>query len=144
MKHLLTCMALVLLCPLTKAEQLVWCLITDKGESVAMSNVVCLAAADDDSTFAVVLTNGDAIVDVQRAHFEMNIPTGIKKPDIVVARDILHLTNVPAGSIAYIYTIDGKLIQQAKADEEININSLPPHTFYIIKLGEVSFKFRKP
>lgn len=110
-----------------QVEEKVWCLITDAGESVPMSEVLCLAAADDDSTFAVVLKGGDAIAGVRRAHFDMEIPTGLTKPGIVVARDVLNLTNMPAGSIARIYTIDGKLMQQARTDEEID-NTIPGHT----------------
>ena len=127
-----------------QVEEKVWCLITDAGESVPMSEVLCLAAADDDSTFAVVLQGGDAIAGVRRAHFDMEIPTGLTKPGIVVARDVLNLTNMPAGSIARIYTIDGKLMQQARTDEEIDISALPSRAYYIIMLGQTSFKFRKP
>lgn len=125
-------------------EERVLCLITDGGESIAMSEVLCLAAADDEATFAVVLTNGETIAGVRRTHFDTSIPTGIKKPGIVVARDILHLSKVPEGSTAYIYTIDGKLIGQAKANEEIDISALPSRAYYIIRLGETTFKFRKP
>lgn len=137
-------LALLLLLPLAKADERVWCLITDSGERVAMNDVLCLAAADDDSTFAVVLTDGSAIAGVRRAHFDIEIPTALTKTDIVVARDVLHLTKVPAGSIVSIYSIDGKLMQQAKADEEIDVSSLPARAYYIIRLGETSFKFRKP
>lgn len=137
-------LTLLLLLPLARAEERVWCLITDSGESVAMSEVLCLAAADDDSTFAVVLKEGEAIAGVRRARFGMEIPTGIAKPSIVVAKDNLLLTNAPAGSTVSIYSIDGKLMKQAKADEQIDISSLPARTYYIIRLGKASFKFRKP
>ena len=137
-------LALLLLLPFARAEERVWCLITDSGESVAMSEVLCLAAADDDSTFAVVLKEGEAIAGVRRARFGMEIPTGIAKPGIVVAKDNLLLTNAPAGSTVSIYSIDGKLMQQAKSDEQIDISSLPARTYYIIRLGKASFKFRKP
>ena len=70
-------LALLLLLPLARAEERVWCLITDSGESVAMSEVLCLAAADDVSTFAVVLKEGEAIAGVRCARFGMEIPTGI-------------------------------------------------------------------
>lgn len=144
MKRLALLLTLMLLLPQARAEERVWCLITDSGESVAMSEVLCLAAADDDSTFAVVLTNGATIGGVRRAHFDIEIPTGLTKPCIVVAKDFLHLTNAPAGSTVSIYSIDGKLMQQAKSDEEIDVSALPAHTYYIIKLGQTSFKFRKP
>lgn len=137
-------LALLLLLPFARAEERVWCLITDSGDSVAMSEVLCLAAADDDSTFAVVLKEGEAIAGVRRARFGMEIPTGIAKPGIVVAKDNLLLTNAPAGSTVSIYSIDGKLMQQAKSDEQIDISSLPARTYYIIRLGKASFKFRKP
>lgn len=126
------------------AEERVWCLITDTGESVAMSDVLCLVASDDDSTFAVVLKDGSSIGGVGRAHFDIEFSTGIKEPSMVEARDLLHLTSVPKGCIAYIYSLDGKLMQQASADEEINISNLPSRAYYIIKLGQNSFKFRKP
>lgn len=137
-------LALMLVISMAKAEERVWCLITDNGESVAMSEVLCLAAADDDSTFAVVLIDGSAINGVRRAHFDLEIPTGLKEPGIVVAKNYLNLTNAPAGSTVCIYSIDGKLMQQGKSDEEIDISTLPAHTYYIIRLGQTSFKFRKP
>ena len=143
-KVILILLALPLLLPLWGEEERVWCLITDSSESVAMSEVLCLAAADDDSTFAVVLRNGSTIGGVRRVHFGIEIPTGLTKPSIVIARDILHLTNTPAGSTISIYSIDGKLMQQAKSDEEIDVSALPSHTQYIIRLGQSSFKFRKP
>ena len=127
-----------------QVEEKVWCLITDAGESVPMSEVLCLAAADDDSTFAVVLKEGESIAGVRCARFGMEIPTGIAKPGIVVAKDNLLLTNAPADCTVSIYSIDGKLMQQAKADEQIDISSLPARTYYIIRLGKASFKFRKP
>ena len=133
-KVILILLALPLLLPLWGEEERVWCLI---------SEVLCLAAADDDSTFAVVLRNGSTIGGVRRVHFGIEIPTGLTKPSIVVARDILHLTNTPAGSTISIYSIDGKLMQQAKSDEEIDVSALPSHTQYIIRLGQSSFKFRK-
>ncbi|MBP3710948.1 MAG: T9SS type A sorting domain-containing protein [Bacteroidaceae bacterium] len=143
-RYVLALLALLLLMPLLRAEERVWCLITDGGERVAMSDVLCLAAADDDSTFAVVLTDGSTIAGVRRAHFDIEIPTGLTKPGIINGRDVLHLTNAPAGSTVSIYSIDGKLMQQAKADEEIDISALPARAYYIIRLGETSFKFRKP
>lgn len=143
-KTITTLMVLTLLLPMWGTEEQVWCLITDNGESVAMSEVLCLAAADDDSTFAVVLTNGSTIGGVRRAHFDIEIPTGLTKPNIVVVRNILHLTNAPAGSTVSIYSIDGKLMQQAKSDDEIDVSALPARTNYIIRLGQTSFKFRKP
>lgn len=143
-KLILSFLVLTAMLPFALAEERVWCLITDTGESVAMSDVLCLAAADDDSTFAVVLTNGAAIGGVRRAHFDISIPTGLMKPGIVVARDILQLMNAPAGSTVSIYGIDGKLMRQVPAGEEINISTLPPHTYYIIRLGQATFKFRKP
>ena len=143
-KNILSCLALMLMLSSTKAEEHVWCLITDGGECVAMSKVLLLAAADDDSTFAVVLTDGSTIAGVRRAHFEKSIPTGIREPGIVVARDILHLTNIPAGSTASIYSTDGKLILQANVDEGIDISTLPPRAYYIIMLEKTFFKFRKP
>lgn len=135
---------LMLVISVAKAEERVWCLITDNGESVAMNEVFCLAAADDDSTFAVILIDGSAINGVRRAHFDLEIPTGLTKPSIVVAKDFLHLMNAPAGSTVSIYSIDGKLMLQAKSDEEIDVSTLPAHTYYIIRLGQTSFKFRKP
>ncbi|MBQ9295263.1 MAG: hypothetical protein IJ219_10125 [Bacteroidaceae bacterium] len=102
-------LALLLLMPLLRAEERVWCLITDGGERVAMSDVLCLAAADDDSTFAVVLTDGSTIAGVRRAHFDIEIPTGLTKPGIINGRDVLHLTNAPAGSTVSIYSIDCRI-----------------------------------
>ncbi|MBO7119973.1 MAG: hypothetical protein J6W03_06615 [Bacteroidaceae bacterium] len=142
-KVILLLLTLPLLLPLW-GEERVWCLITDGGECVAMGDVLCLAAADDDSTFAVVLTSGVTIGGVRRAHFDIEIPTGVTKPGIVVAKDILHLTNAPAGSNVSIYSIDGRLMKHAKSDEAIDVSTLPDHTYYIIKLGETAFKFRKP
>jgi len=143
-RNILLLLALTLLLPLARADERVWCLITDVGERVAMSEVLCLVAADDDSTFSVVLTSGTTIANVRRAHFDVDVPTGIAKPGIVTCRDLLQLSNAPAGTAVSIYTLDGKLLQQTTSDEEIRVGDLPAHTYYIIKVGESSFKFRKP
>ena len=60
------------------AEEPVWCLMTDSGIAIAMSQVTCLVAADDETTFGIVLQDGTVLAGVRRATFDQTIPTGIE------------------------------------------------------------------
>lgn len=109
-----------------------------------MTNVSCLAAADDDSTFSVILLDGSAINGVRRATFDQAVPTGIQQvgQSIFSAHNVISLSNLPSGSSATIIASDGRVVLKATADNDIDISALQ-RGVYIVRVGDSSFKFRK-
>ena len=126
-----------------QAEDETWCLVTNKEVVIAMSDVACLAAADDESTFSVVLTSGNVVTGVARATFEKRIPTGIRKTTddpIRVGRD-MSLEGVSPDTPVRVYDTEGKLRQKGTA-RYVSLASLPAG-IYIIQVNNTSFKVKK-
>ncbi len=125
------------------AEEPVWCMMTDSGISVAMSEVTCLAAADDETTFGIVLQDGTVLTDVHRVTFGQTIPTGIEKPEGTIFRVTkeLGLEGVAPDTPVNVYDTDGKLRQKGTA-RLISLSSLTAG-IYIIQVNNTSFKIRK-
>lgn len=122
----------------------VWCLVADGGRAVAMSDVRFLAAADNDSTFAVVLNDGSTIQDVRCVTFEQRIPTGIQaitRDPLCVAND-LSLEGVDPTMPVSVYTVGGQLVRRSTASS-ISLSSLAKG-IYIISVGHTNFKISKP
>lgn len=125
------------------AQEERWCLVTDTGVSIAMNQVTCLAAADDETTFSVVLTDGSAIAGISTARFEQRIPTpikAVKDETIHVGRD-LSLEGLAPDTPVRVYDTTGKLRQKGTANL-ISLTSLPAG-IYIIQVNNTSFKIRK-
>ncbi len=147
MKKRILAWALLLMAPWcghALADDEVWCLLTDNGSAVAMSDVRCLAAADDDVTFSVIMKDGGTLEGVRKVTFGKGVPTGI---DRVTAKPIsvnseLSLEGVAPTTPVRLYGVDGKLVRQGTA-QGIRIADLPSG-IYIIQVKETSFKIRKP
>ena len=125
------------------AEEPVWCLMTDGGIAIAMSQVTCLVAADDETTFGIVLQDGTVLAGVRRATFDQTIPTGIEKPGETIFRvnKELSLEGVAPGTPVRVYDAGGKLRQMGTA-RLTSLQSLPAG-IYIIQVNNTSFKIRK-
>lgn len=125
------------------AEEPVWCMMTDEGIAVAMNQVTCLVAADDETTFGIVLQDGTILADVHRVTFDKSIPTGIEKPVESVFRvsKELGLEGVAPNTPVHVYDTSGKLRQKGTA-HLISLTSLPAG-IYIIQVNNTSFKIRK-
>ncbi len=125
------------------AEEPVWCMTTDKGVAVAMSQVACLAAADDDTTFGIVLQDGTVLAGVKRVTFNQTIPTGIEKieENVIRVSKELGLEGVAPNTPVCVYDTSGKLRQKATASL-VSLASLPAG-IYIIQVNNTSFKIQK-
>lgn len=125
------------------AEEPVWCMMTDQGVAVAMSQVSCLVAADDETTFGIVLQDGTVLTGVKRVHFDQTIPTGIEKveEDIIRVSKELGLEGVAPNTPIRVYDTSGKLRQKGTA-RLVTLTSLPAGV-YIIQVNNTSFKIRK-
>ena len=146
MKRILTTAGLVVLALLRNpalAEESVWCMMTDSGISVAMSQVACLVAADDETTFGIVQKDGTVLTDVHRVTFDQTIPTGIQKPEETIfhVTKELGLEGVAPDTPVNVYDTEGKLRQKGTA-HLVSLASLPAG-IYIIQVNNTSFKVRK-
>ena len=125
------------------AEEPVWCLLTDSGLAVAMDELSCLVAADDETTFGVVLLDGTVLDNIHRVTFEQTIPTSIKKPkqNIIRVNKELELEGVAPDTPVLLFDTSGKLRQKSTANL-VQLTSLPAG-IYIIQAGNTRFKIRK-
>lgn len=124
-----------------------WMLITDDARQVPMSNVAALLAADDASTFSIVLNEGETIQDVKSCTFEftngISTVTG-KQGDgrPIIANGRITLSNVAPGAAVSIYTINGMKVMDANAAGSIDISQLKAGA-YVLNIGRTAVKFIK-
>lgn len=127
----------------TMAAEPVWCLLTDKGVVVAMNQVACLVAADEEATFGVVMKDGGLIDGVSRVTFERTTPTDIKEMEqkpFRVNKD-LSLEGVSPETPVYVYDASGKLLRQGVA-KSVELSDLQSG-IYLIRVNQTTFKIRK-
>lgn len=126
------------------AEEPVWCLVTEDGKAIAMSRVSCLVAADDETTFSVVLKDGTTLDGLQKAIFDQRVPMGIKgvTDDPIRVNRELSLEGVAPETPVRVYGTGGKLLRQSTA-QLIELADLPSG-IYIIQVNGTSFKVAKP
>lgn len=143
MKQIIALAGLLLALLPASAEKSVWCMMTDSGIAVEMSQVTCLVAADNETTFGIVLQDGTILSGVHRVTFDQTIPTGIEKPEETIFRvnKELGLDGVAPGTPVRVYDTDGKLRQKGTA-RLISLQSLPTG-IYIIQVNNTSFKIIK-
>lgn len=147
MKQTVTLLATLILIAVTTipahAEEPVWCMVTDQGHAIEMSQVACLAAADEETTFGIVLKDGTIINNVQRVTFDQIIPTGIRRTSetpLPVNRE-LGLEGIAPETPVNVYDTGGKLRMKGTAGL-ITFTTLPDG-IYIIQINNTSFKIRK-
>ena len=146
---LLLCIALSL-----NAADKVWCIVTDSGQKIAMSNVNFMLASDVSETFNIVCDNGIVIYNVTKATFEIAEPTGISDvtddsegPSIKMlpASSSLKILGCSDGSRISVYDGVGRLVHQStisSSEHEVSLYGLPSG-IYILKVGKNSIKFLK-
>ena len=125
------------------ATEPVWCLQTDKGIAVAMNQVACLVATDEEATFGVVMKDGGLIDGVSRVTFERTTPTDIKEMEqkpFRVNKD-LSLEGVSPKTPIYVYDASGKLLRQGVA-KSVELSDLQSG-IYLIRVNQTTFKIRK-
>lgn len=126
-----------------RADDRTWCLVTDSDVAIAMNQVSCLVAADDEVTFCVVLTDGSVVDNVRKAFFEKRVATSIKIQEVVpicVSRD-LSLDGISPDTPVVLYDTSGKLVLRGVA-RLLTVSSLPTG-IYIVHVNNTSFKINK-
>ncbi|MCF0196285.1 MAG: T9SS type A sorting domain-containing protein, partial [Bacteroidaceae bacterium] len=125
------------------AQERVWCMLTDNGHTLAMARINCLVAADDDSTFHVLLSGGGVVENVRRATFGMDIPEQEtqREGNPLAVQSLLQVTGISEDTPVEVYSADGRRVAQARA-ARVPVNHLPAGT-YVVKVGGQSFKINK-
>jgi len=129
-----------------------WSLLTDTGMSTPVDNVDFLIAADDETSFSVVLKDGSTFDNVSEVTFSaqdairsiLTEAAGTVTATIQ-AGNTLRVAGLTPGSRMSIITVDGKVMTTATAAEGytvIPVNSLPTGN-YILSTPGCSFKFFK-
>lgn len=138
---------------MAKADDKAWYLCTDANVKVALADVDYLLAADDNDHFTVVVKSGSPIADVKSVSFVQQKTTGIESVDMSKAGVVLptkasatlQLTGLASGSVAKIYSVDGRLVKEATAAGEsltISVADLAEGT-YILRTKNTDVKFVK-
>lgn len=150
-KFLLSVMALLAV-GVAKADDKAWFLLTDTNVKVAADNVDYLLAADDDDHFTLVGKDGNTVADVKWVSLTQ-AATGIDNMDagganIVLptkAHDKLQLSGLANGTEVSVFSVDGRLVKNAKTNGstlDISVADLANGT-YILKTPSSKVKFVK-
>lgn len=132
----------------------VWHLTTDTEQSVPMTEVDFLLAADETEYFSVVLKDGSQIDQVKQVVFEKKQATGLeeetrdRKPALypTIARSQLTLTGCQNGTRIRILSINGTLCREMTVTEQethIGVEDLTPGQ-YLLQAGNNTLQFIKP
>ena len=138
------CQALCLMMSQTlAAQEAVWCLVTDGGQAIAMSRVCCLLAADDDSTFSVILSDGGAVEQVRRATFARQVPTPeLKYQDNPLGiHNVAMLSGLPDDTPVEVFAANGQCMLRATA-ACVPVGELP-QGIYLVRIKDKTFKIKK-
>lgn len=151
MKQLLS-LLIVVCCAMTiNAQVKEWSMKTDTGESVNLSEVDYLLAADDSRQFSIILKNGATIDNVNEATFsEATSIYQIKADDGLSlfpnpVRATLNISGCQQGSTVAVLSLDGQLLISTVASAHsltIDVSNLPQGT-YLLKTDHSVVKFIK-
>lgn len=152
MRKILTLLLLASAISLSAAEK-VWCIVTDSGQKIAMSNVSFILASDASETLSIVCNNGNVAYRVSKITFEQAEPTGISdiKDDsessftLLPASSSLLISGCAENTTVSVYDGSGRLVRQSvitSGSHEISLSGLTPGV-YILKVGNRSIKFLK-
>lgn len=151
MKQLLS-MLIVVCCAMTiNAQVKEWSMKTDTGESVLLSEIDYLLAADDSRQFSIILKNGATIDNVNEATFsEATSIYQIKADDGLSlfpnpVRATLNISGCQQGSTVAVLSLDGQLLISTVASAHsltIDVSNLPQGT-YLLKTDHSVVKFIK-
>ena len=129
---------------LTKDKALHQFLLSDKPTVTFEGNNLKVKVSKNTATFA--------LTDVIRFNYKKVDPTGIDEPvteptELGVEDGVLVISNIKAGTIVSVFTLDGKPIQQMKPARtgtyRLNLSQLPSGV-YVVKAGTITYKIAKP
>ena len=119
-------------------------LLTDKPNVTFEGKNLKVKVAKNTATFA--------LTDVIRFTYKKVDPTGIDEPvaepaELSFDDGILVISNIKAGTVVSVYTLDGKPVQQMKPARtgtyRLNLSQLPSGV-YVVKAGTITYKIAKP
>jgi hypothetical protein len=155
MKQLLLSLLLALTATTMRAaEGDVWCMVTESGQSVALSQVhYLLSLGANSESFTIVLRDGSTIDNVTKVTFSQTTPSAISPATMTdetalhhrIAGSELVLMGCPEGSPVSIVALSGKtLLRSVTSGRQttIDISSLAKGV-YILSLGQTNLKFMK-
>lgn len=153
-KKLLLSLAMFAMAMASWGADKVWCMQTNTGQLIRMSNVsYILAEGAEPETFSVVLKEGNPVENVGKVTFLQAAPTGISQ--VETSDDIPMLTQVMGneltisgtveGQTVAVLSVSGAMLQQTvttQSSTHINIGHLTSGV-YILKVGSKAIKFIK-
>ena len=119
-------------------------LLTDKPNVTFEGKNLKVKVAKNTATFA--------LTDVIRFTYKKVDPTGIDEPvaepaELSFDDGILVISNIKAGTVVSVYTLDGQPVQQMKPARtgtyRLNLSQLPSGV-YVVKAGTITYKIAKP
>lgn len=155
MKKFLLSLAMLCTTMMLHAANTVWCMVTNGGQSIPVSNVsYILAEGTSPETFSIVLKSGSPVENVGMVKFAQLEATGIDAvpttdgsvPMLARAFDgQLMISNAAAGLPVRVLSVNGQLVKSSVTDNgstELFIGDLTSGV-YILKVGDTAVKFMK-
>lgn len=153
MKKLLLSFFLLCTVAWSYAADSVWCMITNTGQAIELSNVsYILAEGTAPETFSIVLKSGNPIENVGKVKFAQATPTGIahiSSDDMPMLTQYfdgqLTISNVAPDLPIRVYSLNGQLLRSgitSSSSTTIDISNLTPGV-YVLKVGGNALKFMK-
>ena len=130
------------------AEEQVANLYTDNDQSAPLSEVAFFLAADNDTDFQIVLTNGEALLGVKKVQFRLSgVGSVVARHDVkaFTVGESLHIDGCKAGDEISITDMSGHTLTHTTATasgEQISVATLQPG-YYILQVAGNSVKFLK-
>jgi hypothetical protein len=153
MKRILLLLFLFLSLGMQAAEEF-WCMRTQGGELVRISDVSYLLTSSGAKDFTIVKSDNSQLQGITSVSFVKSTATGIAsvaatpQEPALYAHEVgtdLTILGTATGQPVYIYNAGGRLVRTARtaADQtSIDVSSLA-HGLYILRVGRSSVKFIK-
>ena len=147
-------LAITLLCStFVAAADNKWAMVTQRGETILMSNVGYILNSDGSQTFTLVLNDNSTVDDVTKVSFAKVSATGIGAAPTATESGVyakvidgsISVSDCNIGDKALICAPDGRLMKQSMLDDGntvIDVSSFAPGV-YLLRIGKTTVKFQK-
>lgn len=149
MKKIIAVLLLMMGLPVQAAE--VWCLVTNTGVQIPLSNVSYIFMDGSDAeTFTIVPKSGTQISGVGKATVEQLDPTDISlpvktdgQPMVQVESNSINISGCDMGLPVVVYTVGGTIVLQDKTRSNSTVLDITglQKGIYVLKVGDTSLKF---